>query len=153
MMAFLVSCAVSKGDKNTGDVKIPENEMESVGSEVCSGGQRLVVVPSERQTLSSLRPAIAFVSGDGECAISDGVSDQWYDVTGFRWFFELEVPGCVPNNSIWTLERSSSADGILTARYVDTTKTKTIRLRGNVDIGATYARDHAGIRVMACQDL
>ena len=58
---------------------------------------------------------------------------------------------CVPNNSIWVLSQSSIRDDKVDYRYINADGTQWIRLEGDRDIGATYARDHAGLRVLRCR--
>lgn len=148
---ILIGCANSKGDKNTGVLELSEADLASVSTSVCTNGQKLTLVPSEGSDLASLKPAIAFISGSGACALRESIRDEWFDILGNRWFFYLSIGRCVPNQSIWIYKSGHALDGNRYYTYRNITDDSEISLSGNADIGATYARDHAGIRVLRCQ--
>lgn len=147
---FLFSCKNSLGDKNTGTINLSEDQILSVSQNVCPQGQKLVLVDPFQRKMISFDKAIAFSSGDSECALTESIRDVWHGFLGFVMTFEVNIKDCVPNNSIWIFKNGSTPDSQFDYTFTDFEKTKEIQIKGHEDVTATYARDHAGIRVMEC---
>lgn len=149
----LVACAASKGDKNNGALELPENEKTDASQAVCPAGQTLELADSRGVSIEELVPAIAVISGMESCARVHDIDDTFLTGIGQpkRISVDFSERLCVPNNSIWVLTQSSVRDDKVDYRYFNADGTQWIRLEGDRDIGATYARDHAGLRVLRCK--
>ena len=150
----LTSCKNSKGDKDTGDAALPEEQLNFISKTICTDGKSLKLIDSADQSIGTLRTAVAFVSGSTPCAMTDGINDAWYDLSGGHWFFELSFDnslGCISNNSVWMFLSGQTADGNIEYFYTDFEKTRQLRIKANYDVPASYALNHAGLRVLSCQ--
>ena len=149
---LLISCARSPGDKNNGTVDLSSNQdLAAISAQVCSNGQILSVADSNDFLMRDLIPAIAIVSGDEDCANVDSVDDRWYDFIGGQVYFKFEKNlSCIPNNSIWKIKTRTVNSVDIEYRYTNLAGDQFIDMSGTYDLGATYARDHAGIRALIC---
>lgn len=149
---LLLSCRNSLGDKNRGSVELSEEEMQAVSADVCETGEALKVVNSENYALHNFPKVIAFSSGDHTCALTSQIMDEWYDLMGHRWFFKVAFGNnCIWNNSIWKRKSVRSMDQVTYLNYTSLDGAREVFITGTSDIGATYARDHAGIRMLDCR--
>lgn len=150
---FLLACACapSKGDKNTGTVSLPSNEKQVISDEVCPTGKTLQYQESNDSSISTLTPAIAIVSGDGSCALTGDVNDEWINFSGKKSYFKVNAPDCIRNNSIWKVESANHHNNIVSFRYINFENNQFFYMNGTDDVETTYARDHAGIRVLICK--
>ena len=88
-LMFLCSCAISKGDKNTGTVSLNSNENQAISAEVCPAGKLLTYFESDGSSVSNLQPAIAIVSGGENCALTEDINDSWL-IPGGNIFLNLK---------------------------------------------------------------
>ena len=151
---ILFSCKNSKGNKSLGIPNLDGDQLLSISKSICPERQTLKLVESENISIGTLRSAVAFVAGTDPCALSDEINDTWSDLLGRQWFFELTFDkplGCIANNSVWTYVTGQSADGKVEYFYSDFEKARQLRIKSDYDISASYARNHAGLRVLTCQ--
>lgn len=153
LMTGLFGCHGSQGDKNNGSVDPSPVEMEKASADVCPEGQSLYVADPNSYVVGTTRKALLVASGDGACASISDVHDEWIG-NGSRQFFYLSLPatgGCIPNNSVWEYSGGTFDSWEAHFHYTNMTGDRILSIHSSYEIGATYLRDHAGLRVLDCK--
>ncbi len=141
----------SVGDKNNGNVLLPNDQVEQASAKICTNGKKLTLISvtdSNRIPIGSNRTAYAVISGSGSCANVTSFED--YNSIDQRIKIDFPI-GCISNNSIWTLESITSASNYIIYYYKNIFDDRKIRVNGWYDIKLSYLRDHAGLRALFCE--
>lgn len=150
---ILVTLACSKDNEGATPAKFDSSTLVEISKSFCATGESLIElnldpVPLPFSSIQAPGTLIGFVKGSGTCAIAQDINDSWSS-----GIFGITInANCIPNGSIWKFTSNTSTGD--TIHYfldsADPSGLPQIEVWGTQSLNTTYARDHAGLRVMKC---
>jgi hypothetical protein len=148
LILALAACN-SQNHNNSLPATFPAEDIQSAAATFCSQGFELEEIPvsGDFDRLGSGVKVFGFSSGKGRCAVEKDIHDN---NLGLTWFNLTGVNGCVENGSLWEITKSSTATPNHYYELRNLKDTRLLDMNGARDLGAAYARDHAGVRPLKC---
>lgn len=156
-LSTLLAC--SKSRENSTPAKFDVEVIEQASEEFCGESQVLYEdtkgITLKFKEICKEAVLFGFKSGKNKCAITKNISDSWPTADLKNYTFEIKILGdCLPNGSLWQSVSCESDDDkqIIKLHEVGIENAEVIEIKASNEASASYARDHAGLRMFKCKD-